>query len=208
MSHTIRGRGVSNTIRGRGKSHTIRGRGVSNTIRGRGKSNTIIWTGHLFGGFTVAYTNDWGSPISVEVNKSHRMPKRAPNLHKTRQDQPHHLHSPAHQPVTAVTFPGLTRLTTSLAGYVKRSLISFLSGTMKTCPLHLIERGEPRAMSEHPGGEGGGGGEGEEEGKGRGTKRGRWSQIRIPRYTQDGGQSYMCGNSRSCSLTMTPLATE
>ena len=84
MSHTIRGRGVSNTIRGRGMSHTIRGRGVSNTIRGRGMSHTIIWTGHLFGGFTVAYTNDWGSPISVEVNKSHRMPKRAPNLHKTR----------------------------------------------------------------------------------------------------------------------------
>ena len=114
---------------------------------------------------------------------------------------------------------------------------------MKTCPLPLIECGEPRAMSEHPGGEGGGGGEGEEEGKGeeerkgkeegkveeegkgrrgegggggegeeegkgRGTKRGRWSQIRIPRYTQDGGQSYMCGNSRSCPLTMTPLATE
>ena len=87
MSHTIRGRGVSHTIRGRGVSHTIRGRGVSHTIRGRGVSNTIIWTGHLFGGVTVAYTNDWGSPISVEVNKSHRMPKRAPNLHKARQDQ-------------------------------------------------------------------------------------------------------------------------
>ena len=63
------------------------------------------------------------------------------------------------------------------------------------------------------GGEGGGGGKGRRRGRGRGREgegdeRGRWSQITIPRYAQDGVQSYMCGNSRSCPMTMTPLATE
>ena len=47
-----------------------------------------------------------------------------------------------------------------------------------------------------------------EEREGEEDERGRWSQITIPRYAQDGVQSYMCGNSRSCPMTMTPLATE